>query len=71
MTKDKLIAIKKYINKNLSKGFIRLSSSPVTLLVILVRKLGGGLRVYVNYRALNIVTIKNRYPLLKIRETLD
>ena len=63
--------VKKYLDKNLSKGFLRPSSSLVTSLVILVRKLGDGLRVYINYRALNTVTIKNRYLLPKIRETLN
>jgi hypothetical protein len=39
--------------------------------VLLVRKLGGGLRFCVDYRGLNDVTIKNRYPIPLIRETLD
>jgi hypothetical protein len=39
--------------------------------VLLVRKLGGSLRFYVDYRGLNDVTIKNRYPIPLIRETLD
>ena len=34
-------------------------------------KKDGSLRLYVDYRALNKVTIKNRYPLLLISETLD
>jgi hypothetical protein len=38
--------------------------------VLLVRKPGGGIRVYVDYRALNALTIKDRYPIPLIKETL-
>jgi len=55
----------------LKKGFIRPSTSPLTLPYILVKKLGGGLRFYVDYRALNAIIIKNRYPIPRIRKTLD
>ena len=41
--RDKLATVKKYINKNLPKGFIYLSSSPVASPVLLVKKLGEGL----------------------------
>ena len=40
-------------------------------LILFVPKKDGGLRLYINYRGLNKVTIKNRYLLLLIRETLD
>ena len=55
----------------LAKGYIRPSSSLITSLVILVKKPGEGLRFCVDYRALNAIIIKNRYPILKIRETLN
>ena len=63
--------VKKYLDNNLLKGFIRSLSLSISLLVILVKKLGSRLRVYVDYYTLNTVTIKNRYSLLKIRKTLD
>jgi hypothetical protein len=47
----------------LSKGFIRASSSPVAILVIFIKKPSGSLRFYIDYRALNAITIKNRYLL--------
>jgi hypothetical protein len=50
----------------LSKGFIRASSSPVAAPVIFIKKPGGNLRFYIDYRALNAITIKNQYPLLLI-----
>ena len=54
----------------LGKGFIRLSSSLYTVLVLIIKKSNGGLRVYINYRALNTLTIKNRNALPLIREIL-
>jgi hypothetical protein len=71
MTKEELTAAKKYIDEHLAKGFIRPSSSPYASPVILVKKPGGGLRFCVDYRALNAITIRNRYPIPMIRETLE
>ena len=71
MTRDELDATKKYVDDHLTKSFIRPSKSPVASPVILVKKPGGGLRFCVDYRALNAITIKNRYPIPQIRETLD
>ena len=70
MSQNKLKVLRKYLNNNLSKGFIRASLSPITSPVIFIKKLGGGLRFCVDYRALNAVTIKNQYPLPLIQETL-
>jgi hypothetical protein len=70
MTRNELKAVKKYIDEYLTKGFIRLSLLLCSLLVILVRKPGGGFRFCVDYRAFNALTIKNRYSILLIRETL-
>ena len=64
ITRDKLDATKKYVDEHLIKGFIRASKSPIASLVILIKKPKGGLRFYMNYRALNAITIKNRYPIL-------
>ena len=71
MSQDELSAIKSYIDEHLAKGYIRRSSSPAAAPVLLVRKPGGGLRFCVDYRCLNAVTVKNRYPIPLIRETLD
>ncbi len=71
MSRDELLVLKKYLKENLAKGFIRVSSSPVAAPILFVRKPGEGLRLYVDYRGLNDITIKNRYPLPLIRETLD
>ena len=63
-------AMKKYIDEHLGKGFIRPSSLATASLILLVRKPGGGLRFCIDYRALNAVTVKNRYPISLISETL-
>jgi hypothetical protein len=70
MLENKLLVFRKFLDENLAKGFIRTSVSPVALLVLFAKKPGGGLCFYVDYRALNIITIKNRYPLPLIQETL-
>jgi hypothetical protein len=71
MSQDELKVLRKYLEDHLSKGFIRASSSPVASPVIFVKKPGGGLRFCVDYRALNAVTVKNRYPIPLIQETLS
>ena len=54
----------------MSKEFIDKSTTPFASPVLFVRKPGGGLRFYVNYRKLNAITKKDRYPLPLIKETL-
>ena len=68
--REELQVLKEWIKKNLSKGFIRSSSSPCGAPVLFALKPGGGLRLCVDYRGLNEGTIKNRYPLPLIQETL-
>ena len=55
----------------LEKGFIRASNSLAALPILFVQKLGGGLRFCIDYRALNALTKKDRYPLPLIKETLN
>ncbi|TKA43441.1 hypothetical protein B0A49_13588, partial [Cryomyces minteri] len=63
MSQDELKVLRKYLDDNLQKGFIRASSSPAASPVLFVKKPSGGLRLCVEYRALNAITVKNRYPL--------
>ena len=63
-------AIKKQLDKQLVVGLIRKLSSPYTSPIIVIKKLSRGLRVCVNYRLVNKITIKSRYPILLIKETL-
>ena len=71
MSKDELKVLQKYLDDHLSKGFIWASSSPAATPVLFVHKPGGGLRFCVDYQGLNAITVKNRYPLPLIKETLD
>ena len=70
MSSEELELCKKYIDDNLSKGFITASMAPYQSPVLFVRKPGGGLRFCVDYRRLNALTKKDRYPLPLIDETL-
>ena len=67
----KLEILKAYIETNLANGFIRLSKSPASAPILFDRKSESSLRLCVNYRGLNNLTIKNRYLLLLIGESLD
>jgi hypothetical protein len=71
LSQKELEALREYIDDNLKKGFIRRSESPAGAPVLFVPKKDGSLRLCVDYRALNKVTIKNRCPLPLISETLD
>ncbi|GKA04472.1 hypothetical protein Tco_0683592 [Tanacetum coccineum] len=53
------------------KGFIRPSSSPWGAPVLLVKKKDGSFRMCIDYRELNKLTVKNRYPLLRINDLFD
>ena len=52
----------------LDKGFIRPSTSPLGAPVLFAKKKNKTLRLCIDYRKLNRVTIKNRYPLSKIED---
>jgi hypothetical protein len=71
MSCEELQTLQDWLDENLRKGFIRPSSSSVTSPVLFVKKPGGGLRLCMDYRALNEVSIKDRYPLPLIKETLN
>jgi hypothetical protein len=70
MSKDELLVLRKTLIDLLDKGFIRVSYSPTAAPVLFVRKPGGGLRFCIDYRALNRITRKDRYPLPLIYDTL-
>ncbi|UTT92619.1 hypothetical protein NDA17_001775 [Ustilago hordei] len=62
--------LRRYLDENLEKGFIRPSKSPARSPVLFVPKKDGGLRLCVDYRGLNKITVKNRAPLPLIEEQL-
>jgi hypothetical protein len=66
-----LIELKKQIEELLEKGFIRPSLSPWGAPVLFVNNKDGSRRMCVDYRSLNEVTIKNKYPLPRIDDLFD
>ena len=70
MSRDELLVLRKTLTDHLDKGWIRTSNSPGGAPVLFVKKPSGGLRFCVDYRALNAITEKDRYPLPLIKETL-
>ena len=65
-----LIAVREWLDKNLKKGWMRNSSSPAKAPILFVKKADGSLQLYVDYRGLNEIMIKHRYPLPLIQEIL-
>ncbi|KAI3773509.1 hypothetical protein L1987_48039 [Smallanthus sonchifolius] len=63
--------LKKQLLELLDKGFIQPSSSPWGAPILFVRKKDGTMRMCIDYRDLNKVTIKNRYPLPRIDDLFD
>jgi len=71
MAPAELTELKKQIKDLLGKKFIRPSASPWGALVLLVKKKDGSFRLCVDYRQLNKLTIKKKYPLPRIDDLLN
>jgi hypothetical protein len=71
MSPNELVELKIQLNKLLKKGLIWPSSSHWGCLAIFVKKKDESLRMCVDYRPLNVVTIKNKYPLPRIDILFD
>jgi hypothetical protein len=71
MPPKELAELKTQLQELLDKGFIRPSSSPWGCPALFVKKKDGSLRLCVDYRPLNAVTIKNKYPLPRIDVLFD
>jgi hypothetical protein len=68
VSRPEFVELKKQIDELLEKGYIRPSTSPWAALVLFVEKKDGTKRMCIDYRALNEVTIKNKYPLPRIED---
>jgi hypothetical protein len=66
-----LVELKKHIDELSEKVYIRLSTSPWAAPVLFVEKKDGTKRMCIDYRSLNEVTIKNKYPLPRIEDLFD
>jgi len=71
MAPAELKELKAQLKDFLDKGFIQPSISPWGALVLFKKKKDGSLRMYIDYRQLNKVTIKNKYPLPRIDDLFD
>jgi len=60
LSEFELKTLKAYIGTNLANGFIQRSSSSAAALILFAKKTDRGLRLCVDYRALNLATVKNR-----------
>ncbi|KAL0561560.1 hypothetical protein IC582_001994 [Cucumis melo] len=71
MAPAELKELKVQLQELLDKGFIRPSVSPWGAPVLFVKKKDGSMRLCIDYRELNKVTVKNRYPLPRIDDLFD
>ncbi|KAL4020916.1 hypothetical protein IC575_019704 [Cucumis melo] len=71
MAPAELKELKVQLQELLDKGFIRSSVSPWGAPVLFVKKKDGSMRLCIDYRELNKVTVKNRYPLPRIDDLFD
>jgi hypothetical protein len=70
MSSDELDELKKQLKKLLEQGFVRPSASPWGSPVLFVEKKDGTKKMCIDYRTLNSMTIKNKYPLPRIEDLL-
>jgi hypothetical protein len=71
MAPKELAELKVQLNELLDKGYIRPSSSPWSCPALFVKKKDRSLRLCVDYRPLNVITVKNKYPLSHIDILFD
>ncbi|KAH9686662.1 Endonuclease [Citrus sinensis] len=71
MASAELKELKVQLQELVEKGFIRLSVSPWGAPVLFVKKNDGTFRLFIDYRLLNKVTVRNKYPLLRIDDLFD
>ena len=71
MSEEEMKIVHKYVKDMMDKGLIRPSTSPCGAPILFAKKKDGSLRLCVDYRRLNDITIKNVYPLPLITEMLD
>ena len=71
MAPTDLKELKSQLQELLDKGFIRPSVSPWGVPVLFVKKKDGTLQMCIDYRQINKVTVKNKYPLPRIEDLFD
>ncbi|GLB39530.1 putative coprinopsis cinerea okayama7 130 [Lyophyllum shimeji] len=71
LAQDERQILFKYIEEQLQKGYIRRSTSSAASPILFIRRKTGDLRLCIDYRGLNAITKKNRYPLPLTADLLD
>ena len=71
LSKPEHAEVERQITDLLRRGYIEPSCSPYGAPILFVQKKDGTLRMVIDYRALNKLTVKNRYPLPRIDDLLD
>lgn len=71
LTGQEKIAMKEWLDTHLAQGFIRPSHSPYAAPCFFINKKDGDLRLCIDYRKLNGITIRTRYPLPRINEIIN
>jgi len=71
MSPNEQAELERFIEENLRKGYIRPSKSPLSSPVFFIKKKDGTLRFVQDYRKLNEITVKNRYPLPLVPDIIN
>ena len=71
MSPSELVELRKQLTELLEVGFLRPSKAPYGALVLFQRKQDGSMRMCMDYRALNKVTIKNKYHILNVADLFN
>lgn len=71
LSQNELEVVRNYIRTALDKGWIRPPKSPAGAPILFAPKKDGSLRLCVDYRGLNEITLRNRYPLPLVGEIMD
>ncbi|KAI3708785.1 hypothetical protein L2E82_38236 [Cichorium intybus] len=68
---SEMVELRKQLEELLDRGFIRPSTSPWGAPILFVKKKDGSMRMCIDYRELNKITVKNKYPLPRIDDLFD
>ena len=71
MLKNELTILRAYLKKYLKNSYIKFSNLFASALILFIKKKNDSLKLYINYKNLNKIIVKNRYLLSLIKKSLD